>query len=216
MTTELRRRGPYAAGKARRAQILETAKEHFAREGYVGASIAQIAAAVGLTETGLKHHFASKDELLLEVLAAAEQDSAQVAETLLQGSASMGELWDILVSLAEHNSARPGLVRLSVTLAAEAISPDHPAHEWMKNRLTTVRKVTTTVLQQGISAGEVDPKLNCDVIARETVAVLDGLQLQWILGQQDFDMVASVKDYVRRMAKAVRPDGPGARGMAST
>lgn len=54
---------------ARRAQIVEAAIETIAEVGYARASFAQIAKRAGLSSTGLiSYHFASKDELIEQVV----------------------------------------------------------------------------------------------------------------------------------------------------
>ena len=58
-----RGRPPKAEGLDTRQCILDAALDLFAREGYAGASIRQIARAVGITEAGLYAHFPSKRAL---------------------------------------------------------------------------------------------------------------------------------------------------------
>src|SRR5437762_2821223 len=66
-------------GRVRREQVLQAAMEAFATRGYRGASLASIAAEVGISQPGLLHHFPSKEHLLVGVLELRhEDDSAQV------------------------------------------------------------------------------------------------------------------------------------------
>jgi TetR/AcrR family transcriptional regulator, cholesterol catabolism regulator len=51
-----------------RDQILESAAQVFRQKGYHGASMADIAEAVGLQKATLYHHFGSKQEILAELL----------------------------------------------------------------------------------------------------------------------------------------------------
>ena len=61
--------------RARRAQIVSAAITTIAELGYPNASFAQIAKRAGLSSTGLiSYHFASKDELIGEVVAAVLAD----------------------------------------------------------------------------------------------------------------------------------------------
>lgn len=53
----------------RRAQILAAARDAFARSGQAGASMADIAAAAGVTRGLLNHYFGTKRELYLAVVA---------------------------------------------------------------------------------------------------------------------------------------------------
>jgi len=63
-----------ARSDATRQRILDTAREAFARQGYTGTTITDIARPLGITTAALYYHFASKadilDSLLAEPLAA--------------------------------------------------------------------------------------------------------------------------------------------------
>ncbi len=53
--------------ETRRREILEAAAQVFAREGYEGATVTQIAQAAGLSEGSLYNYFRSKEELLIQI-----------------------------------------------------------------------------------------------------------------------------------------------------
>ncbi|MEV4112646.1 TetR family transcriptional regulator [Nonomuraea sp. NPDC049695] len=57
-----------------RSRILAAARQLFAERGYAGTSLADIAAAVGLTKTAVAYHFHPKDRLAYELLAPAADD----------------------------------------------------------------------------------------------------------------------------------------------
>ncbi|MFC4115973.1 TetR/AcrR family transcriptional regulator [Nonomuraea zeae] len=57
-----------------RTRILAAARELFAERGYAATSLADIAAAVGLTKTAVAYHFHPKDRLASELLSPAAGD----------------------------------------------------------------------------------------------------------------------------------------------
>ncbi|MFI6326095.1 TetR/AcrR family transcriptional regulator [Nonomuraea sp. NPDC050556] len=57
-----------------RSRILEAARELFNERGYAATSLADIAAAVGLTKTAVAYHFHPKDRLAAELIAPAADD----------------------------------------------------------------------------------------------------------------------------------------------
>ncbi|WP_231619053.1 TetR/AcrR family transcriptional regulator [Nonomuraea sp. SBT364] len=57
-----------------RSRILAAARELFAERGYARTSLADIAAAVGLTKTAVAYHFHPKDRLATELLAPCVED----------------------------------------------------------------------------------------------------------------------------------------------
>ncbi len=54
------RRGPYRSGIKRRREIIDAASLVFARYGYAGASLRQMADDVGVTAAAFSRHFAQQ------------------------------------------------------------------------------------------------------------------------------------------------------------
>ncbi len=104
-------RGPYAKGVAKREEILTTALEVVSERGFGGASVKELADAVGLTPAGLLHYFGSKNELFLQVLR--KRDELDAARFLPDVSGDPAELAAAWVTLIRHNAQVPGLWRCS-------------------------------------------------------------------------------------------------------
>jgi AcrR family transcriptional regulator len=191
-----RERGGYAKGRERRDAILAAANEVFAKRGFRGASLATIAKRVGMSEPGLLHHFASKEELLLELLKLRDQhDDERIAEA----RAAHAHVLDVVLELCRQNQERPGIVRLFTILAAESVDDDHPAHDWFLARYGERRKTLTDRLAAAQRDGDVDPTLDPDSVASQILAMFDGLQLQWLLDPEAVDMSAVFGDFLSRL-----------------
>lgn len=189
------KRGEYAKTAERRRTILATALEVFAESGFRGASIREIAARVGMTDTGVLHHFGGKGKLLLEVVKQKEDEDA-------------GTLRDpYLRDLVARNGSRPGTVRLFTTLSAESTDPEHPAHDHFVDRYSSVRKLVAGRLGGETAAGRIPRSIDPELAARITVAVMDGLQIQWLL-DPSLDMETAYNDFIDRyFGSATVPDG---------
>jgi AcrR family transcriptional regulator len=191
-----RERGGYAKGRERRDAILAAANDVFAKRGFRGASLATIAKQVGLSEPGLLHHFASKEELLLELLRLRDQHDDERVE---QARAAHTNAHDVLVELCRQNADRPGIVRLFTILAAESVDEDHPAHTWFFDRYTERRRQVAAALAAEQRDGRVDPALDADATASQILAMFDGLQIQWLLDPETVDMVGTFEDFLERL-----------------
>jgi len=165
-------------GRGTREEILETALVLFGSVGYHTASLREIASRVGISHPGLLHHFANKAALLEAVLERRDAvDDAALQADLADG---VGYL-DALVRLVERNASRPGIVELFATLSAEATSPDHPAHAYFVRRYAiTLAQITDAFLELR-EAGRLRDDVEPASAARRLVAVMDGLQVQWLL-----------------------------------
>ncbi|WP_415803608.1 TetR/AcrR family transcriptional regulator, partial [Isoptericola cucumis] len=69
-------RGRYAKGVEKRAEILRTALDVFAREGYRGTTLREVAERCELSVAGVMHYFDSREDLLTQVILARDDDTA--------------------------------------------------------------------------------------------------------------------------------------------
>ncbi|MFI9781660.1 TetR/AcrR family transcriptional regulator [Streptomyces sp. NPDC051956] len=185
-----------AAGAESRAKAVRVAIELFSTAGYRGTSIALVAEKAGLSQSGLLHHFPSKAALLMAVLEHRQAEDSR----FLTGNDDRPPLgwaaFDALTGLVARNSQRPELVGLFVRLSAEAIEPAHPAHSWLSDHYTSTRSWLTDAIQAGQNSGEIHPDAPVTALVRLTVAVLDGLQQQWLLDPDSIDMVGEFTTFV--------------------
>src|SRR6476659_5560006 len=107
-------RGSYAKGIAKREEILTTALDVIARNGYRRTSVKELADAVGLSQAGLLHYFSSKEELFQEVLR--KRDEVDEAVFELDDERPI----DAFLGVIRHNRDVPGLVQLYARLSSEA------------------------------------------------------------------------------------------------
>ena len=205
-----RRRGPgrpRAGSEDKRARILNEAVVLFGEHGYAGTSLADIANAADISKAGLLHHFSSKDELFCKVLErrdredalsilvespAGEGDTVEAPvdtignlDTLdVAGASDLdGNPWALLeryIELLERNVAHRDLTAIYTATAVSVLDAEHPAHRWMANHLNSAVERFESSFEAGKTAGLVDPKMPSRLVARSLVALVDGLQLQWL------------------------------------
>ncbi|MEH0422950.1 TetR/AcrR family transcriptional regulator [Streptomyces sp. B21-083] len=184
---------PYGDGMAirarteeRRAEIVRAALNVIAERGYRGTSLAAVAERVGLTQQGLLHHFPTKDALLVAVLRERDQWDA-MPETRWR--------LDLLASLVEYNAMRPGIIQTFSALLGESVTEGHPAREFFTGRYTDARTTMAAALR--VEYGDRLPSgLTPERAAPLLVAVMDGLQYQWLLDPEAVDMPAAFRDFL--------------------
>ncbi|WP_427922710.1 TetR/AcrR family transcriptional regulator [Streptomyces sp. cg40] len=175
-----------AKSAERRAEIVRAALEVIAERGYRGASLAAVAERVGLTQQGLLHYFPTKDALLVAVLE--ERD---------QWDAVPDSRWriDLLASLVEYNAMRPAIIQTFSALLGESVTEGHPARDYFTARYARVRASMAGVLRA--EYGDVLPNgLTPERTAPLLVAVMDGLQYQWLLDPESVDMPGAFRDFL--------------------
>ena len=186
-----------ARGILRRQQILDAAVELFAEKGYRGSGLAALADRVGMTATGLLYYFGSKKRLLQEVVA--ERDRADAIET------SDGLTLDSLRHLGRHNVETATLMRLYVVLSAESFDPGNPLHDFFVDRFETARELVRSILTAERDGRRVRRDVDIDQIAHEAIAVLMGLEIQWLTDPKRVDLAQRFETYIDRLTTEIAP-----------
>src|SRR6202046_1028185 len=83
-----------------RQRILVIAADLFARQGYTGTTIADIARELGTTTAALYYHFASKADILYGLLDEPLAAYLRIIASLEQGSPSAAEILGALIDLS--------------------------------------------------------------------------------------------------------------------
>ncbi|EST23972.1 TetR/AcrR family transcriptional regulator [Streptomyces roseochromogenus] len=177
----------------RRAEIVGAALEVIAERGYRGASLAAVAERVGLTQQGLLHYFPTKDALLVAVLQERDRWDA-VPDTQWRV--------DLLASLVEYNAMRPAIIQTFSALLGESVTEDHPARGYFRERYARVRESMATVLRTEYG-NRLPNGLTPERTAPLLVAVMDGLQYQWLLDPESVDMPGAFRDFLRLLGEPV-------------
>lgn len=174
----------------RTEEILEKATGLFAEYGFQGTTLAMVAEDVGLTEPGVLHYFPSKVHLLQGVLEYRDRKDFEKYSVLIESKKeSFAELFGIVEHVWAENEKVPGLVQLFIVLVGESIGSEHPSHDFFVDRYHRRREIYTRQLSKIEAPVEVDP----DELASLIMAVMDGLQIQWLLDPEKVDLAATFK-----------------------
>ncbi|MDL4775237.1 MULTISPECIES: TetR/AcrR family transcriptional regulator [Thermomonosporaceae] len=187
----------------RREEILVAALEVFGERGYAGASIAAVAERVGLSQQGVLHYFPSKSRLLAEVLRMRDERSLDV---IALGGAGGKITLDTLSALIDYNQERRGIVQSFTVLSAESVLDDHPAADFFRDRYGASRAWMAELIR-----AECGPELPGGVTPEQAapllLAVMDGLQQQWLLSPDDIDMPGLFRAFLALLrANIAAPD----------
>jgi len=203
--TDLRR----VRGDVRRKRILSAAVEVFGEQGYRGTSLREIARRVGISDAGLLHHFGSKTGLLAATIAERDERDRERRE---ESEASGVTFVDTMRDQVARNAHSPGLVALHVVLSAEATDPQHPAHASFRERYRHLRHQDDQAFARLQEDGQLRADLDPRRVGQLVTAMMDGLQLQWLLDPDQVDMVGLFEDFLHLLKiPAPEPDADSAR-----
>ena len=173
----------------RRQRLVAAGLAVFAASGFHGGSVRDIARRAGLSQAGLLHHFPSKEHLLRAVLAWRDE----IARSQLGEPAPDGlDLIRRLATLPAVTRTRQ-FVQLQVITSAEGTAAGHPVHGYVRQHQAAALDMVRRALEDAAARGELRPGVDCAVTARMLVALIDGLQVQWLLHPDQADIAGDVR-----------------------
>ena len=175
--------------------------ETFGTRGYYNGSLVEIAQKVGITHAGVLHHFGSKDQLLIEVLE--YRDRADVEHLRGHQMPTGLDLFRHLIATARANMDRPGIVQTYAVLAAESVTDAHPGQAWFQARFRGLRTLLRESLAQVCGPENLRPDADLEAAAEAIIAVMDGLQTQWLLDPDAVDLAGSTGFAIEAILAAV-------------
>ena len=193
-----------------RARILSAALTEFAASGYRGASLGSIANRAGVSQSGLLHHFPSKELLLAAVIDVRTSDHLDEYVAARAADPELGFLTG-MVRLMRRGAREVDLTRLFTVVIAEATSPDHPAHDWAVERYESVTQSVVDALREAQERKVLRADVDVRGVAATLLATMDGLQLRYLLTAEDPPIDEAFAALAGQMLEDLAFDSPQAR-----
>ena len=189
--------------RIRKQEILDSALVAFGQKGFYKASLADVASAAGITAAGLLHHFKTKEALLVELLAQRDLIDWQIATggARPRGRAMLQHFVDTMA----RNMTRPVTTQMYAVLSAEGVTESHPARQWFLDRYDSLRLALSTALIEAGADGDIAADLDADATAIAIIAVMDGLQIQWLYDPESVDMGTVTHQVITALVHPVVP-----------
>jgi len=189
-------------GAERRQDILDAAAELFAVNGYRGTGITEVAKRAGLSHVGLLHHFGTKENLLLAVVA--DLDARQ-AETYALLNGLRGEEALAMMSRVSDRAAAPAPFNtLFLVLIGENLNSDDPLNGYFRARYAGSRKFFVDAIRTGQEDGQFRPGIDAESVATEAFGLLIGGAIQSLAHPGSVDLPRCYAEYTERLLRDLR------------
>jgi len=183
----------------KRALIIEAAAKVFARRGFAGTLMAEIAIEAGIGKGTLYEYFDSKENLFFAVFEwfiQATEAEAKVSISALGGSASerLDALSDSLMSSWAQMEDMYSLV-MEFWSASASSQMRERFKQAFKNGYSDFRQIVSALIREGIQGGEFRPEVDAESVAAALVGTWDALLLQaWF--DEDFDPQTTARRFM--------------------
>ena len=166
-------------GEQTRERILARSAQLFNRQGYFGASLADIMRETGLEKGGIYNHFSSKEQLALESFDYAYGLVQQRTRDALSGKFNAIERLLAIVSVFQSEVDDPPVAG-GCPILNTAIEADD-ANEVLRDRarfaMDSWRATIHRIVNKGIERHEIRPGVDADEVASILIATLEGANM---------------------------------------
>ncbi len=192
-------RTPGATAGETRERLLRAAVDVFARRGYEGTRVADIAAAAGLSNGAMYAYFDSKGELLVEAL---RTHGRRLLADLVAAAPSRsvtGLLLEVGRSLAQRRDAEGYLVVEALAAARRDDDVARPMRHYVGERVDWL----TALVREAQARGELDPGLPPAAVAHFCLSLAVGTAL--VTGDLDDVGDAAWGEFLTRLVAGLAP-----------
>jgi TetR/AcrR family transcriptional repressor of nem operon len=186
-------------GEQTRERILARSAQLFNRQGYFGASLADIMRETGLEKGGIYNHFSSKEQLALESFDYAYGLVRQRVRQALAGKLNAIERLLAIISVFQGIVEDPPVAG-GCPILNTAIEADD-ANEALRDRARTAmddwRSTIHRIVNKGIERQEIRPEINADEVASILIVTLEGAIMLSNLYEDPRHMERAVNHIVR-------------------
>ena len=104
-----------------------------------------------------------------------------------------------------RNMTQPVTTQMYAVLSAEGVTEAHPARDWFQDRYRRLHELIATALTEAVADGEIDAGVDVDGTTAAIIAVMDGLQIQWLYDPDSVDMADVTCRVISALVRPVVP-----------
>ena len=188
-------------GEQTRQEIVRKAAPLFNQRGYNGAALSDLMEATGLEKGGIYRHFASKEQLAAEAFDYAWNETLQARIHDLDAVPnSVDRIERLLANFVERRGIVPGGCPLLNT-AIENDDGNAVLRERARGALRSWRRYLVAMIEQGIKAREIRPRVDAEALATVIISSLEGAVMVYRLERSD-DALRAVQAHLNHYLEA--------------
>jgi AcrR family transcriptional regulator len=178
----------------RRKLFAAAALAVISREGLEGLTMREVAKEAGFTTGALTHYFQSKDEVLIAASEAGADVVRPEMDDAATGASARAALRELLYTVLPTSAAMKAQWRFWIAFWERAAhSPQ--VQRVMRERYFEYTNRVATVIRRSQEQGETPREIDAERVAREIIALIDGIGVQVMIGSRKFTSAVQ-REYV--------------------
>jgi TetR/AcrR family fatty acid metabolism transcriptional regulator len=170
----------------KRQRILDAAVRVFARKGYHGAKVAEIAARARVADGTIYLYFRNKEDILVSLFDKVMEEHIAAARVELQRARDAGEKLRIVA--AHHLRLFSGNPDLAVVFQVELRQSTKFLERFTASWLQDYFAVLQEVIAEGQREGSIRADLPKKLATKALFGILDEMVTSWTLGPKEYDV----------------------------
>jgi len=170
----------------KRRRILEAAVRVFARKGYHGAKVAEIAKRAGIADGTIYLYFRNKEDILVSLFD--EVMAEHIERARVQMGRARGAAARLRVAAEHHLRLFSGNEDLAVVFQVELRQSTKFLERFTASWLQDYFALLGEAIALGQREGAIRPDLNRKLATKAFFGILDEMVTSWTLGRKDYDV----------------------------
>jgi TetR/AcrR family fatty acid metabolism transcriptional regulator len=187
----------------KRQRILDAAVKVFAKKGYHGAKVAEIAKKAGVADGTIYLYFRNKEDILVSLFDEVMEEHIEEARGEIARVKGAAE--KLRVAAGHHLKLFSGNQDLAVVFQVELRQSTKFLERFTASWLQDYFKLLQDVIAEGQREGSLRPDLPKKLATKALFGILDEMVTSWTLGRKDYDvgdLAGPVVDLFLRGARA--------------
>lgn len=189
--------------EVRQEQIADAALQLIGKKGISGATTAEIASAVGISEGNLYRHFKNKEDIIASVIDKIGNDLDAILENVSEKTDPVMKLEEIFKQHLSYIEEHAGIPR--TIFSEEVLVLSEKLRAKARSNLINYFKGISTIIKQGQDANVIDREMDQNSVTSMFIGTINFTAIRWVMNDFSPSMTVETDKLWRTFAKSIAP-----------
>lgn len=189
--------------EVRQEQIANAALQLIGKKGISGATTAEIASAVGISEGNLYRHFKNKEDIIASAIDKIGNDLDAILENVSEKTDPVMKLEEIFKQHLSYIEEHAGIPR--TIFSEEVLVLSEKLRVKVRSNLMNYFTGISAIIKQGQGAGSIDREMDQDAVTNMFIGTINFTALRWVMNGFTPCLTIETDKLWRTFAKSIAP-----------